>query len=58
MDKNINSLATAVYVLNQIDIHGKQNLLNLGGAIDMIEGVIHALSETGRQENDNEIEVS
>jgi len=30
--------------LNQIGVNGKQNLLNLGGAIDMIESTINDLT--------------
>lgn len=40
MNKNINKLLTVVQVLNNIDTRGKQNLVNLGGAIGLIEDVI------------------
>lgn len=45
MDEIINRLSKAVFVLNHIDTAGKQNLLNLGGAIDLIEDVIKSLCE-------------
>ena len=40
MDDKIERLHTALMVLNTIDVRGKQNMLNLGGAIDLIENVI------------------
>lgn len=45
MNENISKLSTAAYVLNHIDTAGKQNLLNLGGAIGIIEEVIESLKE-------------
>ena len=44
MNDVINKLSTVVLVLNQIGVNGKQNLLNLGGAIDMIESTINDLT--------------
>lgn len=52
MNENINKLSTAVYVLNHIETAGKQNLLNLGGAIGIIEEVIESLKETGQTDGD------
>ncbi|MCM1221471.1 MAG: hypothetical protein NC548_44030 [Lachnospiraceae bacterium] len=50
MNENIKKLNTVLFVLNQIGVNGKQNLLNLGGAIDMIEGVINDLAGTDENE--------
>lgn len=50
MTENISKLNTVVFVLNQIGVNGKQNLLNLGGAIDMIESVISDLAKVGKEE--------
>lgn len=57
MDENIKKLNTVVLVLNQIGVNGKQNLLNLGGAIDLIENVISDLAganEAAAEEDNNE----
>ena len=44
MNDVINKLSTVVLVLNQIGVNGKLNLLNLGGAIDMIDSTINDLT--------------
>ena len=48
MTETINKLNMAIHVLNHIDTCGKQNLLNLGGAIDLLENVV-AGSRKGRR---------
>lgn len=58
MNKNVNDLTTAVYVLNHIEVSGKQNLLNLGGAIDLIEGVIKVLSVPDQEKSEKAAELS
>lgn len=39
MKEIIKKINTATMVLGNIDVRGKNNLLNLGGAIDMLEGI-------------------
>lgn len=45
MEDNITKLNTVVYILNHIETSGKQNLLNLGGAIDILEGIVAEMKE-------------
>lgn len=40
MKEIIKRIDTAVRVLNNIEVKQKQNLLNMGGVIDLLEGVI------------------
>lgn len=54
MNDVINKLNTVVFVLNQIGVNGKQNLLNLGGAIDMIESAINDLTTAEHKDEDEE----
>jgi len=44
MTDNIEKLKMVAMVLNNIPVHGKQNLLNLGAAIDILESVAAALN--------------
>jgi hypothetical protein len=41
----IKKINTATMVLSNIDVRGKNNLLNLGGAIDLLEGVAAQLTK-------------
>ena len=41
----IKKINTATMVLSNIDVRGKNNLLNLGGAIDLLEGVSAQLTK-------------
>lgn len=50
MDENINKLNAVLSALNHIDTHGKQNLLNLGAAIEIIEGVVADLRGSDKEE--------
>lgn len=54
MNDVINKLNTVVFVLNQIGVNGKQNLLNLGGAIDMIESAINDLTTAEHKDENKE----
>lgn len=40
MNEMINKLIAVVNALNHISTAGKQNLLNLGAAIEILEGII------------------
>ena len=40
MKEIIKRIDAAVRVLNNIEVKQKQNLLNMGGVIDLLEGVI------------------
>ena len=40
MKEIIKKIDAAVRVLNNIEVKQKQNLLNMGGVIDLLEGVI------------------
>ena len=40
MKENIKKIDAAVRVLNNIEVKQKQNLLNMGGVIDLLESVI------------------
>ena len=54
MTETINKLNMAIHVLNHIDTCGKQNLLNLGGAIDLLENVVTELGQMQVTEKDAE----
>lgn len=41
-------LISVVNALNSIETHGRNNLLNLGGAINIIEEVARTISEAAR----------
>ena len=41
----IKKINTATMVLSNIDVRGKNNLLNLGGEIDLLEGVAAPLTK-------------
>ena len=41
----IKKINTATMVLSNIDVRGKNNLLKLGGAIDLLEGVAAQLTK-------------
>lgn len=41
----IKKINTATMVLSNIDVRGKNNLLNLGGAIDLLDGVAAQLTK-------------
>ena len=45
--KNLN---IAINVLNHIDVCGKQNLLNLGGVIDLLENTINTINNQKPEE--------
>lgn len=45
MTETISKINMAIHVLNHIDTCGKQNLLNLGGAIDLLENVVAELGQ-------------
>lgn len=46
----IQNLASVIRALNGIEVKGKTNLLNLGGAIGVVEDVIQSLSEIAKDE--------
>lgn len=52
MEENINRLIAVVNALNHIETSGKQNLLNLGAAIDIVEGVIADLRKPEEEEKE------
>jgi hypothetical protein len=43
MEDCVTRLNTAIAVLGSVETYGKRNLLNLGGAIDLLEGVLRSL---------------
>lgn len=45
MKEIIKKINTATMVLGNIDVRGKNNLLNLGGAIDLLESVAAQLQK-------------
>ena len=45
MTEVISKINMAIHVLNHIDTCGKQNLLNLGGAIDLLENIVAELGQ-------------
>lgn len=45
MNEVMTKVNMAIQVLNHIETSGKQNLLNLGGAIDLLETVVATLGE-------------
>lgn len=44
MTEIINQLTQVIRALSNVETCGKQNLLNLGGSIDILENVVRALS--------------
>lgn len=52
MDKNetIQNLIAVVNVLNTLRVAGKQDLLNLGGSIDMLEQIVQSLSAPAQED--------
>lgn len=52
MEKNeiIQNLITVTNVLNTLRVAGKQDLLNLGGSIDMLEKIVQALTAPAPEE--------
>lgn len=47
MKEIIKKIDAAVRVLNNIEVKQKQNLLNMGGVIDLLESVIVDLQKMG-----------
>lgn len=47
MDKKeiIDNIAAVCRALNQIDVRGKQNLMNLSGSIDILEMIVAKLQK-------------
>lgn len=52
----IAKLTAACGALNQIDVHGKQNLINLYGSIDIVESVIAILQNNIKETTSKETE--
>ena len=52
----IQKLTAACGALNQIDVRGKQNLINLYGSIDILEAVIVALQNNIKERTSKETE--
>lgn len=46
MNENMEKLQAVIMALNNIETRGKQNLLNLGGAIELIENVAHSIADS------------
>lgn len=59
MDKNetIQNLIAVVNVLNTLRVAGKQDLLNLGGSIDMLEQIVQSLSAPAQEDAQKSKEV-
>lgn len=52
----IKHLSTVCSVLNQIDVRGKQNLMNLSGSIDILETIITNLQKDLQEKTSKEKE--
>ena len=52
----IKNLVTVCGALNQIDVRGKQNLMNLSGSIDILEAIIANLQKEMQYNNAKETE--
>jgi len=46
--ETIQMLSTVVTVLNNIETKGKQNLANLAGSIDILDGIIASLRDESK----------
>ena|GEM_PF-4477176 len=51
MNEIINTIAMAINALNNIEVKGKQNCVNLCGVIDILENVLKSLTTTTPEEN-------
>jgi hypothetical protein len=58
MDKKdiINNLTAVCRALNQIDVRGKQNLMNLSGSIDILEMIAARLQHEIQEHSAKEME--
>lgn len=52
----IQNLATVRNALDQIEVRGKQNLINLSGSIDIIEAIITNLQKEAKEKTSQEME--
>ena len=52
----IQNLATVRNALDQIEVRGKQNLINLSGSIDIIEAIITNLQKEAKDKTSQEME--
>ena len=57
MKEVIKKIDAAVRVLNNIEVKQKQNLLNMGGVIDLLESVIGDLQKMDIEETLNKEDV-
>lgn len=52
----IKYLATVCNALNQVDVRGKQNMMNLSGGIDILETIIENLQKEMQEKTSQEKE--
>ena len=52
----IKHLTTVCRALNQIDVRGKQNMMNLSGSIDILETIITNLQKDLQEKTSKETE--
>ena len=50
--QTLNKLVSAIGALNNIEVKGKTNLMNLGGCISIIEEVCQEIADTLNNHND------
>ena len=52
----VKNLAAVCNALNQVDVRGKQNMLNVSGSIDILEAIIEILQKEIKENASKETE--